>query len=144
MIKDLNAKDKILKLTESEHKTQSNSFQTLDTKKHRAPIPERMELNTRKIATMKAKTHIKRGLKICRGFPWILSWLLIHSCLCWESGKESPKRSSWNNPPRSHKGNAARVEKPRTTQTNRVLGKVLLQEWSRISSRLKAALVPRK
>lgn len=69
MIKDLNAKDKILKLTESEHKTQSNSFQTLDTKKHRTAIPERMELNTRKIATKKAKTHIKRGLKICRGFP---------------------------------------------------------------------------
>lgn len=69
MIKDLNTKDESLKLTESEHKILSNSFQTLAIRQHRTAVPEGMEINTRKIAAKRRKTYIKRVLEICRGFP---------------------------------------------------------------------------
>lgn len=68
MIKGLNAMDKILKLTESEHEIWSNRSQTLDIRQHRTAVPEGMEINTRKIVAKKRKTYIKRVLEICR-FP---------------------------------------------------------------------------
>lgn len=87
MIKDLSAKDKTLKLTESEHQISSSSSQTLDIRQHRIAVPEGMEINTRKITAKRRKTYIKRVLEICRGFPLnlqVIIDLLMDVLRAWE------------------------------------------------------------
>lgn len=61
-----------------------------------------------------------------------------HAC-AEKPGKKSSEKSSWNNLQRSHRANAARMEKPCTPQGNRVLiEKGIALAWGQINPRRKA------